>query len=121
MSVTYFQREVWAKKIQDALEMKCRLIHNCTRDYEGDCEYAKTVRILGVGDPSISGYHGTVDYENMSDVAQWLPIDFAEYFAFKVDDIDKAQSQPGLPEKYQQKASSRLAQRRDINIGRYRY
>ncbi len=118
MSVTYFQREVWAKKIQDALEMKCRLIHNCTRDYEGDCEYAKTVRILGVGDPSISGYHGTVVYENMSDVAQWLPIDFAEYFAFKVDDIDKAQSQPGLPEKYQEKASSRLAQRRDINIGR---
>ena len=118
MSVTYFQREVWAKKIQDALEMKCRLIHNCTRDYEGDCEYAKTVRILGVGDPSVSGYHGTVDYENMSDVAQFLPIDFAEYFAFKVDDIDKAQSKPGLPEKYQQKSSSRLAQRRDINIGR---
>lgn len=118
MSVTYFQREVWSKKIQDALELKCRLIHNCTRDYEGDCEYAKTVRILGVGDPSVSGYHGEVDYESMSDTAQWLPIDFAEYFAFKVDDIDKAQSQPGLPEKYQNKASSRLAQRRDINIGR---
>lgn len=118
MAVTYFQREVWAKKIQDALEMKCRLIHNCTRDYEGDCEYAKTVRILGVGDPTVSGYHGEVTYEEMSDLGQYLPIDFAEYFAFKVDDIDKAQSQPGLPEKFQAKASSRLAQRRDINIGR---
>lgn len=118
MSVNYFQREVWSKKIQDSLELKCRLIHNCTREYEGDCEYAKTVRILGVGDPTVSGYHGTVEYENMSDTAQYLPIDFAEYFAFKVEDIDKAQSQPGLPEKYQQKSSSRLAQRRDINIGR---
>ena len=118
MAVQFFQREVWAKKIQDALEMKCKLIKNCTREYEGDCEYAKTVRILGVGDPMTSGYQGYVEYEDMQDLAQWLPIDFAEFFSFKVDDIDKAQSKPGLPQKYQQKAVNRLAQRRDINIGR---
>ena len=118
MAVQYFQREVWAKKIQDALEMKCKLIKNCTRQYEGDAEYAKTVRILGVGDPLTSGYQGVVEYDDMEDLAQWLPIDFAEFFSFKVDDIDKAQSKPGLPEKYQQKAVNRLAQRRDINIGR---
>ena len=118
MAVTYFQREVWSKKIQDALEMKCKLIKNCTREYEGEVEYAKTVRILGVGDPMTSGYQGRVDYEDMEDLAQWLPIDFAEYFSFRVDDIDKAQSMPGLPQKYQKKAVDRLAQRRDINIGR---
>lgn len=118
MAVTFFQREVWAKKIQDALEMKCKLVKNCTREYEGDCEYAKTVRILGVGDPMTSGYQGHVEYEDMEDLAQWLPIDFAEYFSFRVDDIDKAQSKPGLPQKYQQKAVNRLAQRRDINVGR---
>lgn len=118
MAVQFFQREVWAKKIQDALEMKCKLIKNCTREYEGDCEYVKTVRILGVGDPMTSGYQGVVKYEDMQDLAQWLPIDFAEFFSFKVDDIDKAQSKPGLPQKYQQKAVARLAQRRDINIGR---
>lgn len=118
MAVQFFQREVWSKRIQDALEMKCKLIKNCTREYEGDAEYAKTVRILGIGDPMTSGYQGVVDYEDMEDLAQWLPIDFAEYFSFRVDDIDKAQSQPGLPQKYQQKAVNRLAQRRDINIGR---
>ena len=118
MAVQFFQREVWAKKIQDALELKCKLIKNCTREYEGDAQYAKTVRILGVGDPMTSGYQGRVDYEDMEDLAQWLPIDFAEYFSFRVDDIDKAQSKPGLPQKYQKKAVDRLAQRRDINIGR---
>lgn len=116
--VQFFQREVWAKKIQDALELKCKLIKNCTREYEGDAQYAKTVRILGVGDPMTSGYQGVVEYEDMEDLAQWLPIDFAEYFSFRVDDIDEAQSQKGLAGKYQKKAVDRLAQRRDINIGR---
>ena len=118
MSVQYFQREVWAQKIQDDLELKVKLVANCTREYEGDAEYAKTVRILGVGDPTISGYQGVVDYEDMSDSDQLLNIDFAEYFSFAVKDIDKAQSMPGLPGKYQQKATDRLAQRRDINVGR---
>lgn len=118
MAVSNFIQSIWSKKIQDSLEMKTKLVDYCTRDYEGECKFAQSVKILGVGDPRISGYHGKVDYENMSDVGQMLYIDFAEYFAFKVDDINKAQSVPGLPEKYQEKASSRLAQRRDINIGR---
>lgn len=118
MLVQFFQREIWSKSIQDDLEMKVKLINNCTRAYEGDCEYAKTVRILGVGDPTISGYQGNVDYEEMTDSHQLLNIDFAEYFSFAVNDIDKAQSMPGLPEKYQAKAVRGLAQRRDINVGR---
>ena len=118
MSVQYFQREIWSKKIQDSLELNGRLVRHCTRDYEGDAEYAKTVRILGVGDPQIDSYTGTVTYEDMDDIKQNLDIDIAEYFSFKVDDVDKAQSMPGLPEKYQQKAVNRLNQRRELNVGR---
>ena len=118
MSVENFMQTIWSKKIQDDLELKLKLIKNCTREYEGDCEYAKTVKILGVGEPTVSGYQGVVDYEDMSDRSQLLTIAFAEYFSFAVKDIDKAQSVPGLPEKYQQKATSKLAQRREINLGR---
>lgn len=118
MAVTNFIQTIWSRKIQKSLEMKTKLIDWCTRDYEGDIKFASQVKILGVGDPRIAGYQGEVDYEDMSDTGQYLPVDFREYFAFKVDDIDKAQSVPGLPEKYQEKASSRLAQRRDVNIGR---
>lgn len=118
MSVQYFQREVWAKKIQDGTELEGRLVRHCTRDYEGEAKYAKTVRILGVGEPQVDGYHGKVTYEDMDDTKQNLPIDIAEFFSFKVDDIDKAQSMPGLPEKYQEKAVKRLAQRRELYVGR---
>lgn len=118
MSVNSFLREVWSKKIQDEIEMKQKLVKNCTREYEGDAEYTKTVRILGVGDPVISGYQGKVDYEDLGDSHQLLTIAFAEYFSFAVKDIDKAQSMPGLPEKFQQKAVRKLAERREINVGR---
>lgn len=118
MSVNSFLREVWSKKIQDEIEMKQKLVNNCTSAYEGDAEYAKTVRILGVGDPVISGYQGKVDYEDLGDSHQLLTIGFAEYFSFAVKDIDKAQSMPGLPEKFQQKAVRKLAERREINVGR---
>lgn len=118
MSVQYFQQEVWAKKIQDALELRARLVNHCTREYEGECEYAKTVRILGVGDPMIDSYRGTVTYEKMDDLKQNLDIDIQEYFAFDVDDVDTAQSKPGLPEKYQEKSVKRLNTTREKNVGK---
>lgn len=118
MSVKFFQREVWSKKIQDSLELSAVLVSHCTREYEGDAKYAETVRILGVGDPQIDGYTGTVTYEDMDDTKQNLPIDIREYFSFKVDDVDKSQSMPGLPEKYQEKAVKRLSNRRELYVGR---
>lgn len=114
MAVTKFQQTIWSKKIQDDLELKTKLVQNCTRAYEGDCKYANTVRILGVGEPSIGAYTGAdITIEEMTDKDQLLLIDQANYFAFEVKDIDKAQSVPGLPEKYQAKAVHGLAVKRD--------
>ena len=61
MSVANFIQTIWSKKIQDALELKCKLVDNCLRDYEGDCKYARTVKILGVGEPTIAAYDSNVD------------------------------------------------------------
>jgi hypothetical protein len=118
MAVTNFIQQIWSKKIQDDLELKCKLVDNCLRDYEGDVKYAQSVKILGVGEPTIGAYDGTKDItiEDMTDKGQVLTIDQANYFAFYVDDIDKAQSVPGLPEKYQQKAVHGLAVARDTYI-----
>lgn len=117
MAVTKFQQTIWSKKIQDDLELKTKLVANCTRAYEGDCKYANTVRILGVGNPTIGQYTGAdITIEEMTDKDQLLPIDQANYFAFEVKDIDKAQSVPGLPEKYQKKAVHGLAVKRDTYV-----
>ena len=118
MAVTNFIQQIWSKKIQDDLELKCKLVDNCLREYEGDCEYAQSVEILGVGEPTIGAYDGTKDIniEEMSDRGQILTIDQANYFAFYVDDIDQAQSVPGLKEKYQEKAVHGLAVARDTFV-----
>lgn len=118
MAVTNFIQSIWSKKIQDDLELKCKLVDNCLRDYEGDCKYAQSVKILGVGEPTIGKYDSTQDItiEEMSDKGQLLTIDQANYFAFYVDDVNQAQSVPGLKEKYQEKAVHGLAVARDTYV-----
>ena len=119
MAVTHFIQTIWSKKILDDLEERCKLVKDCTREYEGDCKYAQTVKILGVGDPSIGNYTGKdITIEEMSDKSQLLTIDVQKYFAFEVKDVDKAQSVPGLPEKYQEKAVKGLALAREKFIGK---
>jgi hypothetical protein len=118
MAVTNFIQSIWSKKIQDDLELKCKLVDNCLRDYEGDVKHAASVKILGVGEPTIGAYNSGTDItiEEMSDRGQMLTIDQANYFAFYVDDINQAQSVPGLAEKYQQKAVHGLAVARDAYV-----
>jgi hypothetical protein len=117
MAVTNFIQQIWSKKIQDDLELKCKLVDNCLREYEGDCKYAQSVKILGVGEPTIGNYTGAdITIQAMDDKGQVLTIDQAKYFAFYVDDVNKAQSVPGLPEKYQEKAVHGLAVARDTYV-----
>lgn len=118
MAVTNFIQTIWSKKIQDDLELKCKLVDNCLRSYEGDIKQASTVKILGVGEPTIKDYDRSVGIqpEAMSDRGQELIINQAKAFAFLVDDIDKAQSVPGLPEEYQRKSVHGLAVARDTYI-----
>lgn len=118
MAVTNFIQSIWSKNIQDDLELKTKLVQNCTREYEGDCKYAASVKILGVGEPTIGAYDNTKDIniEEMSDRSQLLNIDQANYFAFYVDDVNEAQSVPGLAKEYQRKAVHGLAVARDTYV-----
>jgi hypothetical protein len=117
MAIEHFIQTIWSKKIQDDLELKCKLVDNCLRSYEGDCKYARDVKILGVGDPTIAAYTGAdIDIKDMDDRGQILTIDQANYFAFYVDDINEAQSVPGLKEEYQRKAVHGLAVARDTYV-----
>ena len=61
MAVSNFIQSIWSKKIQDDLELKTKLVANCLRDYEGDCKYAQSVKILGVGEPTIGTYNSSTD------------------------------------------------------------
>ena len=55
---TLFKRSDDHERRINDLEEKCKLVLDCTRDYEGDCQYAQTVKILAVGEPIIGNYIG---------------------------------------------------------------
>ena len=118
MAVTNFIQTIWSKSILDDLETKCKLVDNCLRRYEGDVDHARTVKILGVGEPTVSVYDGKtpLNYEDMADKGQELTIDQQRAFHFLVDDVDQAQSVPGLREEYQRKAVHKLAVERDSYV-----
>lgn len=119
MSTNHFLQTVWSKHIQDDLEERGCLVKDCTREYEGECEYAQTVKIVGVGDPTIGNYTGKdIDIEAMDDRSQDLTIDVRKYFAFEVPDVDKAQSVPGKMEKYREKSVNGLNLAREKFVGR---
>ena len=118
MAYKNFMQSIWSKDILDALEIECKLVQNCNRNYEGDVKQAASVKILGVGEPTIREYSGNkdIEIEDMKDEGQMLYIDQANYFAFYVDDIDEAQSVPGLRQEYQRKSVHGLAVKRDSYV-----
>lgn len=117
MAVTNFIRTIWSKKILDDLELECKLVDPCWREYEGDVKHAGSVKILGIGDVTIGDYDKTdIDIQEVGDKGQTMTIDQAKYFAFVFDDVDKAQSQEGLMEGTRKEGIHGLAVARDTYI-----
>lgn len=115
MAITNFQRTVWSKKIQLQLDTITSLKDHCDFEFEGEIAYAKEVKILGVVRPTIRNYvPGTpLTREAGTDSSQLLPINQYRYFDFEVEDIDKAQSQPGLIEALTKEATLGLSEEAD--------
>ena len=114
-TVQYFQQTIWSKAIQKDLETITSLRNHCDFQYEKDSKNAKEVKILGVTRPTIRTYvSGTaLTRESVVDTSQTLQINQYKYFNFEVEDIDKAQSVPGLLEATIHEASLGLAEEGD--------
>lgn len=101
MSVAVFKPTIWSNKIQNALETLTGLRTHC--DYEFEKELIKAgnkLKITGSVAPTIGTYvPGTdINIENVDGNDQELVIDQFKYFARYFDNVDKAQSIPGVLE-----------------------
>lgn len=83
-----------------------------------EAKFGNQVKILGVGRPSVGDYTGASigDPEEVADSSVFLTIDKAKYFNFAVDDVDKAQSVPGLMEALMKEATKAMALTIDSHI-----
>lgn len=115
MAVTNFQQTIWSKSIQKELKTITSLRNHCDFQYEKDTKNAKEVKILSVTRPTIRTYvpGNAITLEGLTDSALTLQLNQYRYFNFEVEDIDKAQSVPGLMEDASRQAALGLAEEGD--------
>lgn len=121
MSYANFVPKIWAKAIERELERKLVFAEDCNRQYEGDVkQMGDTVKILGVGKPTISKQKGgsiiLPDAETVEDTSLEMQINTVAYFNFLVDDIDKRQAVGGLLDALNNEATQELAGEMDKDI-----
>lgn len=97
MAITNFIPELWSAAVQLPFE-KSLVFGQPTvvnRNYEGVIrQQGDTVNVTTIGAPTIRTYDKTADLtiEDVSDGTIKLVIDQGDYFAFRVNDIDKVQA-----------------------------
>jgi hypothetical protein len=121
MSVNNFVPEIWSANILDAYEKKNLFRSLLNTDYQGEItNFGDTVRINELGDIAISTYvknsTTAITVQELTDAQQTLTIDRAKYFAFKLDDVDNAQTNPKLMQKAIAKSAYALSDDTDIYI-----
>lgn len=119
MAITNFIPEVWSASILEALRAKLVFPSLCNRDYEGDIrEAGDTVHITGYDDVTVKKYtRGTnITVDAVTDANKGtLTIDQSDYFAFKVNDLDKVQAKADMTGKFTNSAAYNMA----LNVEKY--
>lgn len=115
-----FKPTFWSKYIQTELAKDLVVANWCDYKFEGEIKHGERVKIVGAVRPTINTYvPGTdITIETLADNAQYLDIDYADYFAFEVDDVDKAQSMPGYLDAQFAEAKKALAEKEDATVAK---
>lgn len=118
MAYDNFKPTIWSKFIQREIEKKCKLVEDCWRQFEGEAKHGKEVQITGINTVTIGDYTGAAigDPEYVTDNTQKLLIDQAKFFNVGMDDVDRAQSIPGVFEEVMKEASHKMALARDSYV-----
>ena len=81
----------------------------CNTDFAGDIKSrGDSVTFIGLNDPTVYDYTGSITYEDIDDSALQLLIDQDKAFSFKVKDIDALRSSIGLKDSQTKRASYML-------------
>lgn len=114
-----FSSVIYSKKVQLAFRKKAISGDITNSDYFGEiANQGDTVRIIKEPEISVSSYaRGTqVNAQDLDDEDFSLVIDKANYFAFKIDDIEEAHSHVNFMDLATNRAAYRLADQMDQEV-----
>jgi hypothetical protein len=95
MAISNFIPEIWSAGVTTAFQSAQIVIPTLNSQYTGEASRGNTVHIIGAVTPTIVDYAAdgrTIDAEALTDSKVDLLIDQEKAFAFKVDDVDRAQA-----------------------------
>ena len=114
MAVTTFIPEIWNARLLYALRNDLVYTNLFNRNYEGEIrQQGDTVHINTITDITIKDYTRNTDIDNpeqLTTADQTLVVDQAKYYNFYLNDVDKAQANPGLIDAAMASASHGLAE-----------
>lgn len=115
MSVAVFKQTLWSRKIQNVLDTLTGLRTHSDYEFEGEIKAGNKLKITGSVRPTIGTYvPGTdIDIETIDGTDQELVIDQFKYFAVYFDNVDKAQSIPGVMENEAKECAKELHEEGD--------
>jgi len=116
MSVKNFIPTIWETEVNREREKAHVFGAFVNRDYQGSiAAYGDTVKINGIGAVNIGDYvPGTdITVQELEDASTFMTIDQQKYFAFNLDDVDAAQTTPGIFSAATQEASYGLSDTAD--------
>lgn len=115
-----FKPTFWSKYIQTELAKDLIIANWCDYKFDAEIKYGERVKIPGAVRPTIGTYvqGQDINIETLADNAQYLDIDYQDYFAFEVDDVDKAQSTPNYLTVQFDEAKKALAEKEDATIAK---
>ena len=114
-----FSSVIYSKKVQLAFRKKTVVGDISNSDYFGEiANQGDTVRIIKEPEISVSAYARgtTIAPQDLTDADFSLVVDKANYFAFKVDDIEEAHSHVNFMDLATNRAAYRLADQHDQEV-----
>ena len=110
-----FIPEIWSQKLNQMLEKNCVMLQCVNRNWEGDIKnQGDTVKIITPAEVSVSTLTSdNITYSSLTPTSLDLVIDQKKFFAFKIDDVAKVQSNTNIMEAHLNNATKAIEEVQD--------
>ncbi len=96
MAITNYIPQIWDAHLLENLHPASVVLPTLNRQYEGVAAKGNTVKITGFTSVTIGTYAGSITAQSLVDSSQSLSINQEKYYAYTLDDVDKAQAAGGF-------------------------
>jgi len=114
-SYSAFIPELWSQKLNSILEKNCVMMQCVNKNWEGDIrQQGDVVKIITPAEVSVSTLTSdSIEYSSLTPTSMDLEIDQKKFFAFKIDDVAKAQSNTNILEAHLENAKRAIEEVQD--------